>query len=77
MLSEDRKTIIEAEERFRHELKVKLEAEAAAAGVLSTGAAAVVPEGSSAICIDPEDAEQEDPVIVVENHRRLSADDVN
>jgi hypothetical protein len=29
MLSEDRKTIIEAEERFRHELKVKLEAEAA------------------------------------------------
>lgn len=30
MLSEDRKTIIEAEERFRHELKVKLEAEAAA-----------------------------------------------
>lgn len=29
MLSEDRKTIIEAEERFRHGLKVKLEAEAA------------------------------------------------
>lgn len=28
MLSDDRKTIIEAEERFRHELKVKLEAEA-------------------------------------------------
>lgn len=27
MLSDDRKTIIEAEERFRHELKVKLEAE--------------------------------------------------
>jgi hypothetical protein len=29
MLSEDRKTIIEAEERFRHELKLKLENEAA------------------------------------------------
>lgn len=29
MLSEDRKTIIEAEERFRHELKLKLEAEVA------------------------------------------------
>lgn len=28
MLSDDRKTIIEAEERFRHELKVKLEADA-------------------------------------------------
>jgi hypothetical protein len=29
MLSEDRKSIIEAEEKFRHELKIKLEAEAA------------------------------------------------
>lgn len=29
MLSDDKKTIIEAEERFRHELKLKLEAEAA------------------------------------------------
>jgi hypothetical protein len=28
MLNDDRKTIIEAEERFRHELKIKLEAEA-------------------------------------------------
>jgi hypothetical protein len=29
MLSEDRKTIIEAEERFRHELRTKLDSEAA------------------------------------------------
>ena len=29
MLSNDRKSIIEAEEKFRHELKIKFEAEAA------------------------------------------------
>ena len=53
-----------------------LGAEAEAAGSLPTGAA-VVAEGSSEICVDPQDVEEDDPVIVVENHQKLSADDVD
>jgi len=53
-----------------------LGAEAEAAGSLPTGAA-VVAEGSLEICIDSQDVEEDDPVIVVENHQKLSADDVD